>query len=259
MYRLAAFDLDGTLLRSDSTISPRTLAALEACRDRGIKLVIATGRSPMTAALVVPDGFVPSCWVCYNGAEIWNGGGRIAQNALDIDTAREIVSVVREVCPQVGLYCGIDDVLYSETERDPALFTKVDDLHAVIDRPVAKICFDKVTTIDEDTLRMRLPRSCRFIITCGNRLGEIMTPSATKAWGIRSVAAHWGLEMSDAIAFGDETNDVEMIFESGCGVAMANAHPDVKEASDLITASNDGDGVAQILERLLSGEELNRE
>jgi len=255
VYPVAAFDLDGTLLRSDSTLSPRTLAALEACQARGIKLVVATGRSPRTAAMVLPDCFTPSLWVCYNGAEIWNGGGRIAQNALDIDTAKEIVSVVRAVCPNVRLYCGIDDILYSEHERDPEVFTKVDDLHAVIDRPVAKIVFDQIQTIDEDALRRHLPRSCRFIITCGNRLGEIMTPSATKAWGIKSAAAHWGLGLSDVVAFGDETNDVEMILESGLGIAMANAHPEVKEAADRITASNDEDGVAVVLEELLAGDQ----
>ncbi len=200
--------------------------------------------------MVIPDGFEPSCLVCYNGAEIWNGR-RIAQNAMEPDTAREIVSVIRSICPKVRLYCGIDDILFTEHERDPAIFTPVDDLHAVIDRPVAKIAFDRVDTIDEDLLRRHLPHACRFIVTCGNRLGEIMTPTATKAWGIRRVAEHWGLGIRDVVAFGDETNDIEMILESGLGVAMANAHPEVKEAADHVTASNDEDGVALVLERLM--------
>lgn len=250
MYPIAAFDLDGTLLRSDSTISDRTLAVLEECRTRGVKLVIATGRSPRTAAMVIPEGLQPACLVCHNGAEIWNGT-RIAQNAIDPGTAKEIVGVIRSHCPKARLYCGIDDILYTEHDRDPAIFTPVDDILAVIDRPVAKIAFDRIDTIDEDLLRRQLPRSCRFIITCGNRLGEIMTPTATKAWGIRRVAEHWGLGLADVVAFGDETNDTEMIFESGLGVAMANAHPEVKEAADHITASNDEDGVAVVLERLM--------
>lgn len=252
MYQLAAFDLDGTLLRSDSTISDRTLRALRACHAAGMKFVIATGRSPRTAALVLPEGFPHAGLVCYNGAQIWNGGGRIAQNALDPDTAKEIVSVVRALCPQVRLYCGIDDILFTEHERDPALFTLVDDLHSVIDRPVAKVAFDRVHTIDPDLLQAHLPSACRFIITCGNRLGEIMSPSATKAWGIRKLIEHWGLEMSHVIAFGDETNDAEMIAECGLGVAMENAHPEILGIADQVTASNDDDGVAIMLETLLT-------
>jgi hypothetical protein len=213
-------------------------------------LVIATGRSPKTAALVVPDSFKPSCWVCYNGAEIWNGGGRIAQNAIDPDIAKEIVSVVRALCPEVRLYCGIDDILFTEHERDPAIFTFVDDLHAVIDRPVAKVAFDRVSTVDADLLEASLPSGCRFIITCGGRLGEIMTPTATKAWGLNALVGRWDFGMADVIAFGDETNDVEMIIESGLGVAMANAHPELLEVADHVTASNDDDGVALMLEGL---------
>jgi len=252
MYQLAAFDLDGTLLRSDSTISNRTLRALRACHAAGMKLVIATGRSPKTAALVLPDGFPPIGLVCYNGAQIWNGGGRIAQNALDPETAKEIVNVVRALCPEVRLYAGIDDILFSEAERDPTIFTQTDDLHSVIDRPVAKVAFDRVHTIDADLLQAHLPSACRFIITCGNRLGEIMAPTATKAWGIRRLIEHWELEMKHVIAFGDETNDAEMIAECGLGVAMENAHPEILGIADHVTASNDEDGVALMLEGLLS-------
>jgi hypothetical protein len=141
-------------------------------------------------------------------------------------------------------------MLFSEAERDPAIFTQIDDLHSVIDRPVAKVAFDRVHTIDPDLLQAHLPSACRFIITCGNRLGEIMAPTATKAWGIRKLIEHWGLDMRDVIAFGDETNDAEMIAECGLGIAVANAHPEILGIADQVTASNDEDGVAVVLEGL---------
>lgn len=200
--------------------------------------------------MVLPDGFPSAGLVCYNGAQIWNGGGRLAQNALDPETAKEIVSVVRTLCPEVRLYAGIDDTLFSQAERDPAIFTQTDDLHSVIDRPVAKVAFDRVHTIDPSLLEAHLPSECRFIITCGGRLGEIMAPTATKAWGLRALVGHWELEMKDVIAFGDETNDAEMIAECSLGIAVANAHPEILGIADEITASNDEDGVALMLERM---------
>ncbi len=252
VYQLAAFDLDGTLLRSDSTISDRTLSALEACRAAGMKLIVATGRSPKTASMVLPETFSPTGLVCYNGAQIWNGGGCLAQNALEPDLAKKIIRAIRRVSPQAKLYAGIDDVLYCEHPKDPEIFRQVTDLPTLIDTPVAKVVLDEMPTLDADLIRGCLPAGCRFIITCGGRLGEIMTPTATKAWGLRTLAERWGIDMSEVIAFGDETNDAEMIAESGFGVAMANAHSEILGIADHVTASNDEDGVAVMLEGLLA-------
>jgi Cof subfamily protein (haloacid dehalogenase superfamily) len=82
-------------------------------------------------------------------------------------------------------------------------------------------------------------------------LVEVSAAGVTKASGLAWVAARLGVEADDVVAFGDMPNDVPMLAWAGCGVAMANAHPTVKEVADEVTASNDEDGVAVWLESRL--------
>ena len=85
----------------------------------------------------------------------------------------------------------------------------------------------------------------------GGRIVELSAPGVHKAYGLGVAAALLGLDAGDSIAFGDAPNDVEMLIAAGHGVAMANAHPDVLAVADEVTSSNDDDGVAVLVERLL--------
>lgn len=80
---------------------------------------------------------------------------------------------------------------------------------------------------------------------------EVMAEGVTKATGLARLCEHLGIDRADVVAFGDALNDVEMLRWAGRGVAMAGAEPVVREAADETTASNDEDGVAQMIERLL--------
>lgn len=251
MYRVVAVDLDGTMLRSDSTMSPRTISVLNKCALNGAKVVVATGRAPCTAALVIPPDFPQAAWAYFNGSEVYENGRRIAQNALKPGLAKEIVQAILTISPKTLVYAGIGDQLYANQPMNSTVPHFIVDLCAVMDKPVAKVAFDRSRIEDVDMLRSSLPSGCRLIITSGARLGEIMTTTATKAWALEFLVGRWGLSMSDVIAFGDETNDVEMIQKAGFGVAMANAHPEVLAVADKIAPLNDQDGVAQILESLL--------
>ncbi|RIK43550.1 MAG: Cof-type HAD-IIB family hydrolase, partial [Chloroflexi bacterium] len=74
---------------------------------------------------------------------------------------------------------------------------------------------------------------------------------ANKAAALAVLMADWGVPLAQVVAFGDDTNDIEMLQECGLGVAVANAADEVKQVADEITATNDEDGVAIVLERLL--------
>jgi len=251
MFRVIATDLDGTLLRSDGAISPRTRAVLDRCMSDGIKFIIATGRAKASAAHILPTDFHRGIWACCNGADIYEDGVLIAQNGIAPDLAKDICRRIVSVSPQANVYAVVGGELYFMRPATISVpYHVVPDLDSVMDVPVGKIAFHLSDIPDIEMLRSNLPDDCRFILTVGAQIGEIMAPTATKAWAVASVVKRWGLDLSDVIAFGDETNDIEMLAECGLGVAMKDSHPDLIAVADRIAPSNDEDGVAQVLESL---------
>ena len=81
---------------------------------------------------------------------------------------------------------------------------------------------------------------------------EVMAAGVDKAWGVARLCERLGIDREDVVAFGDAPNDVEMLAWAGHGVAVANAVPEAREAADEVTASDEDDGVALVLERLLA-------
>lgn len=252
MFRVIATDLDGTLLTSEGEVSERTLRALQACSSRGMRIVVATGRAPLSAARVLPEGFPDGVLACYNGAEIHENGEIIARNCLSPELAREIVRVAEPFVPDAPISVAIDGEWYCNRLWDTTLPLHIVDLHSAITRPVAKIiCWTRDVT-DLGAFQAALPTGCRLMVTSGGVLCEIVTETASKAWALRYLTDKWGLSMSDVIAFGDDANDIEMIREAGLGVAVSNAIPEVRAAADLVVPSNDEAGVAHVLESLLT-------
>ncbi len=82
---------------------------------------------------------------------------------------------------------------------------------------------------------------------------EISARGVHKGWALEALCARLGIPAEHVVAFGDMPNDLPMLQWAGCGVAMANAHPDVLAAADVVTRSNEEDGVAMVVERLLDG------
>ncbi len=255
MYRAIASDLDGTLLREGGVLSSHTLSVLMRCMASGMKVVIATGRARCSAATVLPEELNEATWVCCNGADIYENGKLVAENCIAPDDAKAIIGHIMALHPGQRIYAGIGGELFS---TEPFSNTGIpvsmaSDLRTVINGPVGKISFSIVPGTDVEPLRTLLPDGCRLITTLGGKLAEIMAAGATKAWGVETAVSRWGIDLSQVVAFGDETNDTEMIAECGLGVAMANAHPEVKAVAAKVALSNDEDGVAQVLESLLQG------
>ena len=118
-------------------------------------------------------------------------------------------------------------------------------------KPAGKILVNLRYVGDISEVYEFLPDDCRIIITDNGALGQILNKDVSKAGGVKALAEVLGIGLDEVISFGDDYNDIEMIRECGIGVAMGNAPQDIKDAADIITASNDEDGVAIILEKLL--------
>ena len=254
MFSAIALDLDGTLLRSDGSVSERTARVLDECIRSGVRIVIATARPPRMVPRLLPASLSGLPYICYNGAEVYQAGQRVVAHHIAPETARQIVSHINLISPGSAVSAEIDDWTYCDRAIASPWPYDVVDLMQFIDKPVAKVLFD-CACIEEPALRaLRFPRECVFKLTSGGTLGEVMSACASKATGLVALLARWSMSLQDVVAFGDDTPDIEMLHECGMGVAMANAPPEVKSAADRVTLSNDEDGVAAVLEEMLEGQ-----
>jgi Cof subfamily protein (haloacid dehalogenase superfamily) len=258
--RLVATDLDGTLLRSDGTISARTTRALELAEQAGTSVVFVTARPPRwldpVAGAVGGHGTVISA----NGAFDYDVRTRrvTAAYPLSLDLVRELVADLRAAVPGIGFSAELADGVHIEPAY-PELHPKwvpaglvpapIEDLPG--DAVVGKLLARTEAWPDDEVI----PRVAAII---GDRalvqhsgtggLAEISAPGVTKASGLVRWCRQAGIRPEDVWAFGDMPNDVPMLRWAGIGWAVANAHPDVLAIADRRCPANDEDGVARTLE-----------
>jgi HAD superfamily hydrolase (TIGR01484 family) len=261
--RLIATDLDGTLLRPDGSVSERTRRALLMLAEVGIELVFVTARPPRwvnhLADLVGAHGTV----ICSNGAFVYDVARRTVVQARGIspDTVRAIAADLRDELPGVGFAVELPEGIRMEREYPIA---HPEDLPAddaywpidAIDQPVGKL-LARSLQVPEAEFRLRVGRiiSGRAEATQSGSgsLAEIGPLGVTKASSLLEWCTGRGFSAGDVWAFGDMPNDLPMLTWAGVSFAVANAHPDVAVAASQRCPSNADDGVACVLELLLSG------
>ncbi len=259
--RLLALDLDGTLLTRDKRISPRTRRALDAAAARGCAIVIATGRGIAVLRRFCGDLPLQAPQITYNGAVIVDPRGDEPLRQYLVPPARVEAAVDFFLDAAVPVAFFTPDALYlDERIRDVEDWTPpplaapivVSDVRAAIGRPCVKI----VGTAEADTIaRLRPHAVARFgealyVTQTAVDLLEFLHPDVSKGAALRLVAARLGVARADVVAFGDSHNDRDMLVFAGTGVAMGNAMPEVKAVADLVTGSNDEDGIGAALETL---------
>lgn len=263
--QLVASDLDGTLVRTDGTVSPRTLAALQACENAGIDVIFVTGRPPRWMAPVAEATGHGGIAVCGNGAVVYDlaTGQILRTRALTGTAVRETVAALRAVLPgsafaleTVGGYRREPAFLPHHEAASAAMAAPIDELLA--DEPVVLkvLCRDETSTADPMLTVARavlrgISEPCHSN-TNGSML-EIAAVGVSKASTLAGLVADRGIPAEAVIAFGDMPNDVPMLRWAGRGYAMADGHPEAIAAADAIAPPCAQDGVAQVLERLIAG------
>ena len=260
--RLLATDLDGTLLRSDGTLSARTRDALAAAVTAGLSLVIVTARPPRYLVPLAPQLPASTLGICANGALLYDlpDGPARSVRALTPGVARRVAATLAAADVGFAVETG-SSVVY-----EPA-FTKPDngDVRLAVasldemwhhGRPIVKLlAWSAVRSAGELLVvaHAALGRSAECTHSGGTGLLEISAPGVTKASALRTLCAARDIPARDVVAFGDMPNDLPMLEWAGRSYAVANAHPAVRAAATGPTAANDDDGVALVLERLLAG------
>jgi Cof subfamily protein (haloacid dehalogenase superfamily) len=261
--RLLALDLDGTLLRSDGTISGATLGALRAAQARGLALLFVTARPPRRVRLVSAACELSGLAICGNGSLLYDlkSDSLLHQERLRSEHAALLVESLRTAIPdvafavEVGLRYGCDANygILPEHARDRAdpLMRRADAVE-LCREGVTKLIVQHFEWPMSELLRMtRVFASSRAVVFhSGSACVEVVAPGVSKASALQRYCSARGIGAGEVLAFGDMPNDLPMLRWAGCGIAVANAHPEVLAAADLVTRSNDADGVALALERL---------
>ncbi|MEU8655543.1 HAD family hydrolase [Actinoplanes philippinensis] len=262
--KLIATDLDGTLVRSDDTVSAYTHQVLDRVRAAGIRIVAATGRGPRLTSLTRNDIRVADFLVLAQGGWVLDLAdsrylrqarlpGRALGDALGaLESVAGPLSVMFEALEHDDSPLWGD---YDPTWRYPVTVeskTRAECLSGEVIKAFARSFALDVDTLLELAHRV-VPPDLATVTQAGLDYVEICPAGVDKGTGLSVVAESVGVDPSDVLVFGDMPNDLPMFAWAGWGrVAVANAHPTLLAVADDVTLANDEDGVAVYLDRLLS-------
>lgn len=252
MVRMVVIDLDGTLLDNNKNISEYNLSILEKCKNKGIKIVIATARSGKSAErcikLVKPD-----IMILNGGALVIKDNGEIIyKKLLSIETTNGIINECIQnknigdftVETEEGYY-----VSYKEQAYHPDyMYGKYYDFSIPLSQEAYKMA---IQIFKEEIAKI-----------IGNKFNEckVMNFSDTGNWygiahkevgkmvGIKKISTYEKIDINDIAAFGDDYNDIEMVKECGIGIAMGNGIEEIKKIAKYICKNSSEDGVGKWIE-----------
>ena len=272
MYKLIAFDLDGTLLDDDKNIPAENLAALKEAADRGVYIVPSTGRVVAGLPKIIRDlPFVHWC-ITVNGANVCSKTGEevLYKAELTPEESRRILEymdtlpviydcykdnwgyMTRSMQEQAGDYVFVPGILRLVRE----LRSPVDELKAYLaekNEPVQKIQMyfqDMEERARQLALAPELFPELAVSSAVPNNI-EFNAKGADKGSALRALCEKLGIAPEETIAFGDGSNDISMLRAGGMGVAMANASEGVKAAADYITDTNNHAGVGKAIRKFV--------
>ncbi|MFD1775707.1 Cof-type HAD-IIB family hydrolase [Paenibacillus rhizophilus] len=262
MYKLIAIDIDDTLINDDKEVTPATQQALEAAVAAGVVVTLATGRAYASAQAIARQTGLNVPIITYQGSLVKN---LIDEKVLyERYVPQNAVHKVFEYCIEHDLHLQtyIDDKLYSREENQKLLdYAELNKTQYYIEpdwEKLASIKTPKLLIIDDPDFLDELAPKLRELLGSEVHITkskphflEIMHSEGTKGLALEFLADYFGCDLSETIAVGDSWNDHEMLETAGLGVAMDNAIPALKEIANYITASNNEDGVKQVIDKFI--------
>lgn len=253
VMHLLLFDLDGTLLRSDKSISDRTLQSLKKCREQGILIGVSTSRSEKNSMNYIRE-VAPDILIVSGGAVVKFGDRYILVSEFSEAETEKMICTIRKFC---GEDCEITvDTLenhfwnYHVDPRqqlgfawDGSTYTDYSDFQ----EKALKICAEIHDPETARRLSEQLPE-CDCIKFVDGDWYKFTKKTATKESAILKICDECDILPDQITSFGDDLVDIGMLKLCGTGVAMGNALEEVKLAADVVIAGNDEDGIAEYLE-----------
>jgi Cof subfamily protein (haloacid dehalogenase superfamily) len=262
--KLIATDLDGTLVHSDDTVSAYTHEVLDRVRAAGIRIVGATGRGPRLTSLTRNDIRAADFLVLAQGGWVLDqaestylrrsrlSGALLSRLLVDLEAEVGPLSVMIEALEHDDSPLWGD---YDPTWRYPVVVEqrpRADCLTGDVIKAFVRSFDHDVDDLLEVAQRI-VPADVASVTQAGLNYVEVVPANVDKGTGLAVVAEAVGVDPADVLVFGDMPNDLPMFAWAGWSrVAVANAHPALLAVADEVTLTNDEDGVAVYLDRLLS-------
>lgn len=249
MIRAVVTDLDGTIVRSDGTISPRMAAAARTLADRGIPLIAATARTHFGVGAAGLD-FTLS--VCSSGAIGWHHGDRVWRETFPHPAVRDVAdAILRLPGAGVGAHDG-DQWFMTEAYaglngwRSRGPMTIVDPAELPPTSCVMAACAPDLSPFALIEA-LELDPALATLSTAGRNVVDITPSGVDKGTGVLRALAYLGIDPADVVAFGDMVADIPMFGVVGLGVSVGTAHPDVVAAAGHVAPDAESDGVPETL------------
>jgi Cof subfamily protein (haloacid dehalogenase superfamily) len=284
MVKLIAIDLDGTLLDKGKYISKKNIEAIKLAQKSGIQVVIATGRANFDAKNLLKETDINPWIIGTNGATIHEPNGELFYSIpLDHQLAIDMLSLLEDeqlyyeafinhhICaPQYGkdlLFQEIDQLMSHTDHGDKSLlkleieiqfgqsgFTFIDSYQKLLERE-QEIYNILAISFDEKKLQRGwakfLDTPNITIVKSGEHNFHLQNEMASKGNALQILAKQLNIDLADCAAVGDNDNDLPMLQMVGKSAAMGNAVQEIKDVCDVVTLSNDKDGVAHFIHSLL--------
>lgn len=269
--RLIASDLDGTIIRADGTISPRTITAFLKAREHGINIVFVTGR-PFRWLTPIREAFDHlGTVICSNGAVLYDLESEklIWSKTIDVATLQKVRNIISSAEPGAtfaaettrGLHLEADFAEPNERELI-ARYEPLDLSSSILPEQGVVKFLAKSRSKNADEFMALVADQLASLVTVTHSakdisLLEMAHPMINKSVALADYAKDLGIDQAEIAAFGDMPNDLEMLSWAGYGYAMASGHSSALDAATFRAPDVEEDGVAQIIERILEANQFS--
>jgi len=256
---MIAVDLDGTLLGSDGSINAPSAQALMEIAAKGIRVVLASGRSPQSMLRFQEALGLDSLMIAHNGAVVFDSieNKYHVHETMPGPTARRVVELARQVDQKVAVGVDVNGKTYTDTAKSQEATSKsnnaVGQLDKVLDRAVTKVMMvGGPDVLGGIMMSLQSKMADQVGFSFGDlKLLQVVQGGVDKAKALQYVANHYRVAQQGVMAVGDAPNDVGMIKWAGYGVALSNGWQEVRDAALCTCASNDNGGVAEAVKKFV--------